>query len=82
MTRLFLFILCLLPLSLSQAQSSWTEPFPGHRIAGNLHYVGSRDLASYLITTPEGHILINSSLEESPKLIRASVEGLGFKWTD
>ncbi|MBL9131942.1 MAG: subclass B3 metallo-beta-lactamase [Verrucomicrobiaceae bacterium] len=63
-------------------QSAWTEPFPGHCIAGNLYYVGSRDLASYLITTPEGHILINSSLEESPKLIRASVEGLGFKWTD
>ena len=63
-------------------QSAWTEPFPGHRIAGNLHYVGSRDLASYLIATSEGHVLINSSLEESPKLIRASVEGLGFKWTD
>ena len=63
-------------------QSAWTEPFPGHRIAGNLYYVGSRDLASYLIATSEGHVLINSSLEESPKLIRASVEGLGFKWAD
>lgn len=63
-------------------QSTWTEPYPSHRIAGNLYYVGSRDLASYLITTTEGHILINSSLEESPKLIRTSVEELGFKWTD
>ena len=63
-------------------QSAWTQAFPSHRIAGNLYYVGSRDLASYLITTREGHILINSSLEESPKLIRTSVEGLGFKWTD
>ena len=61
---------------------SWTEPFPAHRIAGNLYYVGSRDLASYLITTPEGHILINSSLQESVPLIEASVESLGFKFTD
>ena len=81
MFRLFLFLIAL-SSSLVRGQSAWTEPFPGHRIAGNLHYVGSRDLASYLITTPEGHILINSSLEESPQLIRASVEGLGFKFED
>jgi metallo-beta-lactamase class B len=81
MSRLFLLFL-LVCSGFAHAQSAWTEPFPGHRIAGNLHYVGSRDLASYLITTPEGHILINSSLEESPKLIRASVEGLGFKFED
>ena len=61
---------------------AWTTPFPPHKIAGNLYYVGSQDLASYLIATPEGHILINSSLEESVPLIRASVEKLGFKFTD
>jgi len=66
----------------AQPPSSWTDPFPPHKIAGNLHYVGSRDLASYLITTSEGHILINSSLEASVPLIRASVEKLGFKFTD
>lgn len=66
----------------AQSPGNWTEPFPPHTIAGNLHYVGSRDLASYLITTSEGHILINSSLEESVPLIRASVEKLGFKFTD
>src|SRR5207253_2174991 len=43
----------------------WTEAFPAFRIAGNLYYVGSRGLASYLIATPQGHILINSNLEES-----------------
>jgi metallo-beta-lactamase class B len=58
------------------------EPFPPHKIAGNLYYVGSKDLASYLIATPEGHILINSSFEESVPLIRASIEKLGFKFTD
>lgn len=62
--------------------SEWTQPFPPHQIAGNLYYVGSKDLASYLIVTAEGHILINSSLEESVPLIRTSIEKLGFKFTD
>lgn len=66
----------------AQLPSNWTEPFPPHKIAGNLYYVGSRDLASYLITSSEGHILINSSLEESVPLIKSSVEQLGFKFTD
>jgi metallo-beta-lactamase class B len=60
----------------------WTEPFPPHRIAGNLYYVGSKDLASFLITTPRGHILINSNLTTSPLQIRKSVEQLGFRFTD
>jgi metallo-beta-lactamase class B len=55
------------------------EPF---RIADNLYYVGSKDLASYLIVTPQGDILINSSLVESVPLIRASVEKLGFHFKD
>jgi|GEM_PF-214196 len=57
-------------------------PFPAHRVAGNTYYVGSRDLSSYLITTPEGHFLINSSFEETVPLIRSAVESLGFKMTD
>ena len=64
------------------AQNDWTEPFPAFRIASNLYYVGSKGLASYLVTTPEGHILINSDLEGSVPLIRTSVESLGFKFTD
>nr|WP_219860713.1 subclass B3 metallo-beta-lactamase B3SU2-1 [uncultured bacterium]QWJ89342.1 subclass B3 metallo-beta-lactamase B3SU2-1 [uncultured bacterium] len=62
--------------------NDWTEPFPPFKIAGNLYYVGSKGLANYLITTPKGHILINSDLEENVPLIRASVEKLGFKFTD
>ena len=70
--------------STSRAQSNpdWTEPFPPFRIAGNLYYVGSKGLANYLITTPHGHILINSDLVSSVPLIRASVEKLGFKFSD
>ena len=66
----------------AQVSPEWTEPFPPFRIAGNLYYVGSKGLANYLITTPQGHILINSDLESSVPLIRASVEKLGFKFSD
>ena len=57
-------------------------PFPPHRIADDLYYVGSKGLASYLVTTPKGHILINPSFETTVPVIRASVEQLGFKFTD
>jgi len=67
--------------ALSQT-NDWLEPFPPFRIAGNLYYIGSRGLASYLVTTPEGHILINSNLEKSVPMVRASIEKLGFKYSD
>jgi metallo-beta-lactamase class B len=60
----------------------WVNPFPPHRVMGNIYYVGSEGLASYLITTPQGNILINSSLEQSVPLIQASIEKLGFKFSD
>src|SRR5262245_19415497 len=63
-------------------QVDWFAPFPAHRVIGNVYYVGSKDLASYLITTPEGHILINSGFERTVPLIRQSVESLGFKMAD
>lgn len=60
----------------------WTTPIEPFRIVGNLYYVGSRDLASYLVVTPEGDVLINSSLEASVPLIRHSVEQLGYHFSD
>ena len=66
----------------AQATLDWTNPFPPYRIIGNVYYIGSQGLASYLITTKEGHILINSSLESSVPLIRESIEKLGFKFGD
>jgi metallo-beta-lactamase class B len=56
--------------------------FPGHRIIGNLYYVGTVTLCSYLITTPAGNILINSNYEETIPLLKASIESLGFKMED
>src|SRR5215470_15957289 len=77
------FILALLAsAALLSAQRDWDDPFPPHRIADHLYYVGSRGLSSYLITTSQGHILINSSFERTVPLIRASVEKLGYKFGD
>ena len=82
-TTVALIVVLLAPVTPAHAQNAdWTEPFPAFRIAGNLYYVGSKGLANYLITTPQGHILINSDLEANVPLIRASVEKLGFKFAD
>lgn len=66
----------------AQTNPDWTTPFPPYRIIGNVYYVGSKDLASFLITTPQGHILINSNLETSVPQIKKSVEQLGFRFSD
>ncbi|HSU58350.1 MAG TPA: subclass B3 metallo-beta-lactamase [Bryobacteraceae bacterium] len=60
----------------------WNKPLPPYRVISNLYYVGTNYLASFLITTPEGHILINPDYEQSVPLIRASVEKLGFRFSD
>lgn len=72
---------CALPVA-AQGPQVWNQPFPAFHIAGNLYYVGTADLASYLIVTPKGDILINSDLETSVPLIRRSVESLGFHFRD
>jgi len=56
--------------------------FPPHKIAGNLYYVGSESLASFLVATPEGHILINTNWEDGVPNLRKSVEDLGFDFED
>ena len=82
-SRLCIFILVAAAGSaLAQDNPDWTEPFPPFRIAGNVYYVGSKGLANYLITTPQGNILINSDLEANVSLIEASIDKLGFKFKD
>jgi metallo-beta-lactamase class B len=66
----------------AQSNPDWTTPATPFRIAGNLYYVGSRDLASYLLVTSGGDILINSNLESSVAQIRHSVEQLGYRFSD
>jgi len=66
----------------AQANPDWHRPFPAFKIAGNLYYVGTADLAVYLIHTPQGNILINSDFKEDVPLIHKSIEQLGFKYAD
>lgn len=73
-----LFLAALLPAQ----RSLWEQSHPAFRIAGNLYYVGTADLACYLFVTDEGHILINSGLESSADLIRDSVASLGYRFED
>jgi metallo-beta-lactamase class B len=83
MRRFLALVLCLAatPL-LADDHPDWTTQLVPFQIADNLYYVGSQDLAAYLVVTPAGNILINANLETSPPQIRASIEKLGFKWAD
>jgi metallo-beta-lactamase class B len=75
---LFLIAFC----ACAQVNPEWTQPFPPFRIAGNVYYVGTYDLTSYLIVTPQGNILINTGLASSAAQIKANIETLGFKISD
>jgi metallo-beta-lactamase class B len=81
-SRVFVLVLAATGSVFAQANPDWTEPFPPFHIAGNLYYVGSKGLANYLVTTPQGNILINSDLEANVPMIEASIEKLGFKFKD
>jgi metallo-beta-lactamase class B len=59
-----------------------TTAFPPHRIIGNIYYVGTRTLSSFLVATPQGNILIDSTYERNVLTIRRSIEQLGFKFSD
>lgn len=65
-----------------QGNGDWHREFPAFKIAGNLYYVGTADLAAYLIHTPEGNILINSNYKQDVPLIKKSITQLGFKYGD
>jgi metallo-beta-lactamase class B len=67
---------------LPNVDKTWTDSCEPFRIAGNLYYVGTYDLSSYLLATPKGHILINTGLAESVPMIKKNMEQLGFKMSD
>jgi metallo-beta-lactamase class B len=66
----------------AQNQRPDNQPFPPYHIMGNVYYVGASDIAAFLITTPAGHILINSGYEDTPPIIRDGIVKLGFKPQD
>jgi metallo-beta-lactamase class B len=91
MLKIFFFLSLLCTVSSSFCQTiappplsnpDWTKPYEPFRIAGNLYYVGTYDLACYLVTTSSGNILINTGLTESVPMIRKNIEALGFKYND
>lgn len=83
MHRLISAVLFILLAGSAAAQpEDWSKPFPGHRVIGNLYAVGTYDLACFLITSDEGHILINTGLAGSAPLIRENIESLGFRLED
>jgi len=70
-----------LPLG-AQTNDEWTRPFAPFRIVGNIYWVGSYDLSSYLITTAAGNILINTGIGDTAQQIKKNVEQLGFTMSD
>lgn len=82
----YVLLLALLPAS-AQGQAdptsrSWNQPVEPYRIAGNLYYVGASDITSFLIATPEGHILLDGGFVETVPIIRENVRKLGFRLED
>src|SRR5215212_2888463 len=82
MLRLITLLFCALSAAPAQRNPGWGRPFAAHQIFGNLYYVGTEDLACFLLTTPEGHILINTGLADSTPLMRESFRQLGFRLED
>ena len=66
----------------SQETPDWTRPFPAFKLIGNVYWVGTYDLSTYLITTPQGHILVNTGLKTTVPLIVDGMAKLGFKLSD
>lgn len=72
-------LLVAIPLLLgSQLPPDWREPIEPFRIVGNIYYVGTAELGSFLITTEEGHILLDTPLESETHLVLDSIRKLGF----
>lgn len=67
---------------MAQIPASWTNPYPADKIAGNVYYVGTEDLAVFLITGQAGHILVNTRMANSTALIRKGIEELGLRFSD
>ena len=66
----------------AQQNADWTRPFPAFKLIGNVYWVGTYDLSTYLITSGDGHILLNTGFAETVPQIRQGVEKLGFKFGD
>ena len=75
-------VLSQIQTAIGQGNADWTRPFPPFKLIGNIYWVGSYDLSTYLITSQQGHLLINTGVGDTAQKIKASVEQLGFKMSD
>jgi len=82
MRRNLLLLLASAAALLAQGNSNMHREFPAFKIAGNLYWVGTADLAVYLINTPQGNILINTDYKQDLPAVKRSIEQLGFKYSD
>jgi metallo-beta-lactamase class B len=80
--RLALALILLFAGQTDPVSRSWNQPVAPFRIIGNVYYVGASDIASYLITTPKGHIVIDGGFQETAPMIRRNIEQLGFRVSD
>ncbi|MFT3704104.1 MAG: subclass B3 metallo-beta-lactamase [Agriterribacter sp.] len=87
-THLYLAIVCLLFFNVGLYKvpynntADWSKPFPAFQIVGNVYYVGTYELSSYLIVTDNGNILINTGMEGSLEMIKKNIADLGFRYCD
>src|SRR5438093_10732352 len=82
LSRVFLLGILAATNLLAQTRAERNQLFPPHKVIGNLYFVGTANLGSFLITTPQGNILINSDYEETVPILRASIEKLGLRYQD
>src|SRR4051812_39562251 len=77
----FSFFACAAAL-FAQGNPEWHREFPAFKLAANLYYVGTADLAVYLVNTPQGNILIKTDFTQDVPAIKKSIGQLGFKYAD
>jgi metallo-beta-lactamase class B len=80
--RVLILSLCVCASATAQQNADWTRPFPPFKLIGNVYWVGTYDLSTYLITTDAGHILVNTGFPETVPEIKKGVEQLGFDFDD
>jgi len=80
--RACVLLLACLPALLMAQQTIADKEFPAHKVIGNVYFVGSDTHSSFLVTTPQGHVLVNTMYERTVPWIRKSVESLGFRFED
>ena len=77
------FVLCAAGIAAQDPfEPDWNKPAPPHRVVGNVYYVGTTELAVFVVTTPRGHILLDTAFDQSVPIIKAGMKTLGLRYED